>query len=256
MDSRPACDPGGGNVLGEALTGQPDLAPLLASGCALVGLREATRAEARFIRERELLALTMEDVDLLDVRDVMRRALATVTGLGHGFALCLHGSVINDMRRSDRRRLSATEPAAQLKAKNSAILDAFARILGNRRLDRPDGVKVMPSTTDQQLPRPAAHGAAGRLSLSTSTDHQAADLGQAADVAQPGHTFPPQLRRGDPRFRGSPTAATDRIVALPAYQPGSYAFVTPDNSLVELRRRMSRPATLCIRPTTSFAAFG
>ena len=157
MNSRPACDPGGGNVLGEALTGQPDLAPLLASGCALVGLREATRAEARFIRERELLALTMEDVDLLDVREVMRRALAKVTGLGHGFALCLHGSVINDvsdptdaglsyrecslamelvaetrqLRAIALTGLSATEPATQLKTKFGYLLSAFGkRILG------------------------------------------------------------------------------------------------------------------------------
>ena len=94
---RPACDIEGGNVLGEALTAQLRPPSLLASGCALVGLRQATRAEARFLRERELLALTMEDVDLLDVREVMRRALDRVTGLGHGFALCLHGSAINDV---------------------------------------------------------------------------------------------------------------------------------------------------------------
>lgn len=158
MDSQPACDPEGVNVLGESLTTQTDLAPLLASGCALVGLREATRAEARLIRERELLALTMEDVDLLAVRDVMRRALARVTSLGHGFALCLHGSAINDMTDPTDAGLSyrecslamelvaatrdlraialtgldlETEPAMQLKAKFGYLLSAFGkRILG------------------------------------------------------------------------------------------------------------------------------
>ncbi len=158
MDSRPACDPAGLNVFGESLTARSDLPPLLASGCALVGLREATRAEAQFIRERELLALTMEDVDLLDVRDVMRRALARVTGLGNGFALCLHGSVLNDVSDptdaglsyrecslamelvAETRGLRAIaltglslgiEPATQLKTKFGYLLSAFGkRILG------------------------------------------------------------------------------------------------------------------------------
>ena len=96
MDSRPACDPDGVNMLGEALDARSGPAPVQASGSALVALREATRAEARFIRERDLLALTMEDVDLLGVRDVMRQALGRVTGLGHGFVLCLHELAIND----------------------------------------------------------------------------------------------------------------------------------------------------------------
>ena len=99
----------------------------------------------------------MEDVDLLDVREVMRRALAKVTGLGHGFALCLHGSVINDvsdptdaglsyrecslamelvaetrqLRAIALTGLSATEPATQLKTKFGYLLSAFGkRILG------------------------------------------------------------------------------------------------------------------------------
>ncbi len=158
MDSRPACDSEGENVLGEALTPRSDLPPLLASGCALVGLRQASRAEARFLRERELLALTMEDVDLLDVREVMRRALERVTGLGHGFALCLHGSAINDVADPTDAGLSyrecslamelvaatrdlraialtgldpAAEPAMQLKSKFGYLLSAFGkRILG------------------------------------------------------------------------------------------------------------------------------
>jgi arginase family enzyme len=158
MDSRPACDPDGLNILGESLTPGTDLPPLLASGCALAGLREASRSEARFIREQELLALTMEDVDLLDVRDVMRRALARVTGLGHGFVLCLHGSVINDIGDPTDAGLSyrecslamelvaatrglraialtgfnlESEPAIQLKTKFGYLLTAFGkRILG------------------------------------------------------------------------------------------------------------------------------
>ncbi len=40
-----------------------------------------------------------------------------------------------------------------------------------------------------------------------------------------------------PDFVGS-DAATDRIMALPCAQSGRYVFVTPDNCLVELRRRL------------------
>lgn len=109
VDSHPACDTEGSNVLGEALTSKLDAAPLLAAGCALVGLREATRTEARFLRDQELLALTMEDVDLLGMREVMRRALARVTSLGHGFALCLHGSVIRNMNGVSDAGLSYRE---------------------------------------------------------------------------------------------------------------------------------------------------
>ncbi len=40
-----------------------------------------------------------------------------------------------------------------------------------------------------------------------------------------------------PDFEGSETA-TDHIVSMPAYKTCKYAFITPDNCLVDLRRRM------------------
>jgi 5-formyltetrahydrofolate cyclo-ligase len=40
-----------------------------------------------------------------------------------------------------------------------------------------------------------------------------------------------------PDFEGS-AAATDRIIALPAFQASNFAFITPDNCLTDLRRRM------------------
>ena len=40
-----------------------------------------------------------------------------------------------------------------------------------------------------------------------------------------------------PDFAGS-AAATDRILALPPFAAARHVFVTPDNSLVELRRRL------------------
>ncbi len=56
-------------------------------------------------------------------------------------------------------------------------------------------------------------------------------------VAVPDSRF--HLRFGDfiPDFEGS-AAATDRILALPSFAAARHVFVTPDNSLVELRRRL------------------
>jgi len=60
---------------------------------ALVGLRSATREQAEIIRRHEIMALTMEDVDLIGVREAMRRALHRVTATTDGFVLVLHASV-------------------------------------------------------------------------------------------------------------------------------------------------------------------
>jgi arginase family enzyme len=45
------------------------------------------------IRQREVLALTMEDVDLIGIREAMRRALQRVTATTDGFVLVLDASV-------------------------------------------------------------------------------------------------------------------------------------------------------------------
>jgi 5-formyltetrahydrofolate cyclo-ligase len=58
-----------------------------------------------------------------------------------------------------------------------------------------------------------------------------------AEVALPDSRFHLNFAEVIPDFVGSP-AATDRITALPAYQRCRYAFVTPDNCLVQVRRRM------------------
>jgi predicted amino acid racemase len=60
---------------------------------ALVGLRTATRDQSDMIRQREVLALTMEDVDLIGIREAMRRALQRVTATTDGFVLVLDASV-------------------------------------------------------------------------------------------------------------------------------------------------------------------
>ncbi len=56
-------------------------------------------------------------------------------------------------------------------------------------------------------------------------------------VARPDTRFHMNFAEVIPDFEGS-AAATDRIVALPAYQASKFAFITPDNCLVDLRRRM------------------
>ena len=61
--------------------------------------------------------------------------------------------------------------------------------------------------------------------------------GGLREVARPDSRF--HLRFADfiPDFDGS-AAATDRLLALPAFAGARHAFVAPDNSLIELRRRL------------------
>jgi predicted amino acid racemase len=68
---------------------------------ALVGLRTATREQSEMIRRRDVLALTMEDVDLIGIREAMRRALRRVTATTDGFVLVLDASVGRGMEPDD-----------------------------------------------------------------------------------------------------------------------------------------------------------
>ena len=56
-------------------------------------------------------------------------------------------------------------------------------------------------------------------------------------VAKPDSRFHLNFAEVIPDFEGS-DLAIDRLVAQPAYREGRYAFVTPDNGLADLRRRM------------------
>lgn len=56
-------------------------------------------------------------------------------------------------------------------------------------------------------------------------------------VARPDTRFHMNFAEVIPDFEGS-EAAIDRIAALPAYEASKFAFITPDNCLVDLRRRM------------------
>jgi 5-formyltetrahydrofolate cyclo-ligase len=57
------------------------------------------------------------------------------------------------------------------------------------------------------------------------------------EVAKPDTRFHLNFNEVIPDFEGS-ERATDHIVGMPAYKSCRYAFVTPDNCLVDLRRRM------------------
>ena len=61
--------------------------------------------------------------------------------------------------------------------------------------------------------------------------------GRLKDVAIPDSRFHLNFAEVIPDFVGS-EKATDRLVAEPAFRDGDYAFITPDNCLVDLRRRM------------------
>lgn len=57
------------------------------------------------------------------------------------------------------------------------------------------------------------------------------------DVAKPDTRFHLNFAEVIPDFEGS-ELATERVVTLPAYTASRFAFITPDNCLVDLRRRM------------------
>ncbi|CAB3777155.1 5-formyltetrahydrofolate cyclo-ligase [Pararobbsia alpina] len=57
------------------------------------------------------------------------------------------------------------------------------------------------------------------------------------EVAVPDSRFHMRFAEMIPDFAGSEKAC-ERIAALPAWRPNGYAFVTPDNSLMPVRRRM------------------
>jgi 5-formyltetrahydrofolate cyclo-ligase len=61
--------------------------------------------------------------------------------------------------------------------------------------------------------------------------------GRLKDVALPDSRFHLNFAEVIPDFVGS-EKATDRLVEADYYKSGSYAFITPDNCLVDLRRRM------------------
>jgi arginase family enzyme len=60
---------------------------------ALFALRTSTPEQADIIRRRDILAFTMEDIDLIGVREAMRRALRRVTSTTDGFMAVLDASV-------------------------------------------------------------------------------------------------------------------------------------------------------------------
>lgn len=70
-----------------------DVAHFSPESSALFGLRSASDRQAQIVRERDLLALTMEDIDLRGAQDCIREALTQVNNGTDGFALILHASI-------------------------------------------------------------------------------------------------------------------------------------------------------------------
>lgn len=62
----------------------------------IIGLREAEKEESDLIRRLNLTVFTMEDIDLLGIREVTRRALRTACSGTHGFYLSFCQDVGND----------------------------------------------------------------------------------------------------------------------------------------------------------------
>jgi 5-formyltetrahydrofolate cyclo-ligase len=61
--------------------------------------------------------------------------------------------------------------------------------------------------------------------------------GRLIDVARPDTRFHLNFAEVIPDFDGS-EEATDHVVGMQAYRDSTFAFITPDNCLVDLRRRM------------------
>jgi len=69
---------------------------------AVFALRTATKEQARAIGQRGILALTMEDIDLVGIREAARKAIQRVTQTTDGFALVLNASVARGMDADPR----------------------------------------------------------------------------------------------------------------------------------------------------------
>jgi 5-formyltetrahydrofolate cyclo-ligase len=69
-----------------------------------------------------------------------------------------------------------------------------------------------------------------------------------AEVARPDTRFHMNFAEFIPDFDGGPVA-TDRILGLPAFRASRLPFITPDNSLVELRRAMIAAGTRFVMST-------
>lgn len=82
---------------------------------AVFGIQRATKEQARMIEERAILALTMEDVDLVGIREAARKAIQRVTQTTDGFALVLNASVARGMGDDPREAgLSYRECSAMM----------------------------------------------------------------------------------------------------------------------------------------------
>jgi len=124
-----------------------DVAHFSPESSALFGLRSATEAESKLIRDRELLALTMEDIDLRGALDCIRSALWHVNNGTDGFALILHSSIGGGMFKDpDNMGLSYREC--------SLVME---RIAATRQLQAVTLSGIHPNSEDKALERAFAY---------------------------------------------------------------------------------------------------
>lgn len=82
---------------------------------AMFAIRTASRVQSRLLAERGILTLTMEDLDLIGIRECARRAIQRVTETTDGFALVLHASAARGMEADPREAgLSYRECSAMM----------------------------------------------------------------------------------------------------------------------------------------------
>lgn len=105
---------------------------------ALLGLRTATREQAAIIAERRILALTMEDVDLLGIREATRQALKRVTETTDGFDLVLHASVARGMEADPREAGLSYRECSAVMERIAASQELRAIVLSGLG-ERPEG---------------------------------------------------------------------------------------------------------------------
>lgn len=115
----------------------PRLSP---ENVALVGLREVSPADSAYVKESGMHAFTIVDIDVLGIREVMRRAVQVARNGTRGIAVSYHGPVTDTDGISSRETHQAMEIIAQTgsllamevldaRSPRDYILSAFGRTI-------------------------------------------------------------------------------------------------------------------------------
>lgn len=120
-----------------------DLEHFSPESSALFGLRSVSEAQSNTVHERELFALTMEDIDLRGAHDCIRESLRHVNNGTDGFALILHASIgggmfddPDNMGLSYRECSLVMERIAATRQLKAVTLSGIGVDSGDRALER------------------------------------------------------------------------------------------------------------------------